>query len=88
LIWMDKAAPPPCKPLEPLHKLPMDVRRRTFIVLMADNVRSLDGQVAFYLQVNCLVNSQEIPRLPSLLRRALLHHLRLYRAWDEEIASV
>ncbi len=86
LIVMDKASAPPCAPLEPLHKLPMDIRRRTFVVLMAENVRSLDGQVAFFLQVNCLINSQDISRMPISIRRALLHHLRLYRAWSDDEA--
>lgn len=86
LIVMDKASAPPCPPLAPLHKLPMDIRRRTFVALMAENVRSLDGQVAFFLQVNCLVNHQEMSRLPVLIRRALLHHMRLYRSWSDEEA--
>ncbi len=81
LIRMGKASPPPCEPLQPLERLSYDVRRRTFVVLMADNVRSLDGQLAFYLQVNCLVASQDSARLAALVRRALLHHLRLYQHW-------
>lgn len=87
VVVMDKASAPPCPPLAPLHQLPIDVRRRTYVVLMADNVRSLDGQVAFYLQVNCLVNSQDMIRFPVYLRRGLLYHQRLYRAWSEEIEA-
>ena len=81
LIRMGKASPPPCEPLQPLERLSYDVRRRTFVVMMADNVRSLDGQLAFYLQVNCLIATQDCTRLAALVRRALLHHLRLYRYW-------
>ncbi len=86
LVRMTKASAPPCKPLEPIYKLPFDVRRRTFVALMAENVKPLDGQVAFYLQVNCLLSSQEPGAMPIKLRRALLHHLRLYRFWDVEVA--
>ena len=53
----------------------------TFVVLMAGNLKSLDGQTAFYLQMNCLVNSQETARIPVNIQRALLFHLRHYRYW-------
>jgi len=84
LIWMDKAQPPPCEPLSPIHRLPLNRRRRTFVALMAENVRSLDGQVAFYLQVNCLLSSSELRLFPRDLQRALVHHLRLYQYWDHD----
>lgn len=82
LVEMDKAPAPPCPPLDPLRQLSPAQRRATFVALAAQNVRSLDGQVAFYLQVNCVLATGEMPRLPNLLRRAVLYHLRLYRAWD------
>jgi hypothetical protein len=81
LLVMDRATAPPCEPLKPLYDLPLSVRRGTFVALAADNVRSLDGQTAFYLQVNCLINSQEPARIPGQLLRALLFHLRHYRHW-------
>lgn len=88
VIRMAKAPAPPCEPLEPLYRMPSRARRRTFVVLMADNVRNLDGQVAFYLQVNCLLNSQETAGLSVPLRRALLFHLKHYRHWwDTQEAS-
>ncbi len=84
VIRMDRASAPPCEPLEPLESLGYAERRRIFVVLVADNVKSLDGQVAFFLQVNCLVNSRDAPRFGNLVRRALLHDLRLYRHWPAE----
>lgn len=85
LVEMDKAPAPPCPPLDPLRQLSPAQRRATFVALAAQNVRSLDGQVAFYLLVNCVLATGEMPRLPNLLRRALLYHLRLYRAWDASL---
>ncbi len=84
VVVMDKAPPPPCEPLRPLEALPYSVRRRTLIALVARNVTSLDGMVAFLLQVNCLINAADLDRLPLYLRRALLHQLRLYRHWSIE----
>lgn len=84
VVLVDKAAAPPFPPLEPIQKLPLDLRRGTFVALMANNVKSLDGQTAFYLQVNCLINAQEVSRIPISLQRALLFHLRHYRHWHVE----
>ena len=81
LIRMQSVPAPPCPPLAPIYKLPFDLRRKTFVALLADNVKTLDGQVAFYLQVNCLIQSAE-PALAVRLRRAWLHDLRLYRHWQ------
>lgn len=81
VILFDRATAPPFEPLKPLYELPLSTRRDTFVVLVADNVRSLDGQTAFYLQLNCLVATQEIARFPLHVQRALLFHLRHYRHW-------
>ena len=64
--------------------IPYPVRRRIFVALTASNVATLDGMVAFMLQVNCLIKSSDLPRLPYYLRRAVLHHLRLYQHWEME----
>lgn len=85
LVRMQKASAPPCEPLVPVYRLPFDLRRKTFVALLADNVKSLDGQVAFYLQVNCLLSSREMDTMAVKLRRALLHDLRLYRHWELEV---
>lgn len=81
VILLDRATAPPCEPLKPLYELPLSKRRDTFVILVADNVRSLDGQTAFYLQLNCLVATQEIARFPLHVQRALLFHLRHTRYW-------
>ncbi len=87
IIRIDKASAPPCAPLEPLEKLSFAERRRTFVVLVAENVKSLDGQVAFYLQVNCLIQTRDLDRFDMMVRRALLYHLRLYRHWTIDTVS-
>jgi hypothetical protein len=84
LIRVEKATPPPFDALTPVYKLPAEIRRRVFVALLAENVRSLDGQAAFYLQINCVLSSQEMESFPTKLRRALLYHLRLYRYWAAE----
>ncbi len=65
LVRVDKAAPPPFEALRPIYRLPAEIRRRVFVALLADNVRSLDGQAAFYLQLNCVLSSQEMEKFPA-----------------------
>jgi DNA-directed RNA polymerase subunit RPC12/RpoP len=84
LVRMERCPAPPCEPLQPLRNLPFSTRRRTFVALEADNVKTLNGQVAFYLQVNALINRSDAHHLPRLLQRAMLYHLRLYQHWDLE----
>lgn len=83
VLKVEKASAPPFEALQPIHWLPMQLRRRTVVALMADNIRSHDGQVAFFLQVNCTISSKDQAKLPDLLRRAVLHHLQLYRFWEQ-----
>ena len=84
LIRMERCPAPPCEPLQPLQNLPFGTRRNTFVALEADNVKTLNGQVAFYLQVNALINRTDAAQMPRLLQRAMLYHLRLYQHWDLE----
>lgn len=84
LIRVQKASAPPFEPITPLERLAAEVRRNLFVVLMADNVTSLDGQVAFLLQVNCLIANKDRARLPALLRRAILNDLKLYQHYAVE----
>lgn len=82
VISVPKAKAPPFDLLEPLGRIPARTRRRVFVILEAANVTSLDGQVAFFLQVNCLINSGEADRRRNHMQRALLYHLKLYQHWE------
>ena len=84
LIRAAKTPSPTGDALKALEKLPYAVRRRTFVALATDGVRSLDGQLAFFLQVNCVLASDDRRKWPGLLTRALLHHVKLYRFWNIE----
>ena len=75
----DAVTKPPYAPLEPLVTLPPRERRRTFAVLVAGNVKTLDGNLAFLYQVNLLLNRQHLAQAPAILYAALRSHQRLYR---------
>ena len=75
----DAVTKPPYAPLEPLVSLPPRDRRRVFMVLVASNVKTLDGNLAFLYQVNLLLNRQHVPQAAGILYSALRSHQRLYK---------
>ena len=72
---------PPLDELAPLAGLPPRERREVFLVLVANNVKTLDGNLAFLFGVDLLVNRKDLDRLPSALWDALRYHHRLYRSF-------
>lgn len=70
---------PPYGPLEPLQVVGPRERRQLFLVLVADNVKTLDGNLAFLYGVNLLIHKQHLAQAPSLIASALAHHRQLYR---------
>jgi hypothetical protein len=80
LIYVaDAVTKPPFAPLEPLVGLPPRERRRSFFVLVAGNVKTLDGNLAFLYQVNLLLGRSHLSQAPGILYSALRAHQRLYR---------
>lgn len=71
--------------LKPLRRVPLADRRHSVVAVVADDVMTLDGLQAFKAQVNCLIATRDLERLPLYLRRAWLHHLGLYRHWRGEL---
>jgi hypothetical protein len=72
---------PPHAALDALTNLPPRERRQTFLMLVADNVKTLDGNLAFLYQVNLLLNRQHVPQAAGILYSALRYHQRLYRSF-------
>ncbi|HEV8631277.1 MAG TPA: hypothetical protein VGV61_13245 [Thermoanaerobaculia bacterium] len=79
LYVAETVSKPPFAPLEPLLSLPPRERRQVFIALIADNVKTLDGNLAFLYQVNLLLNKQHLAQAPGILYAALRYQQRLYR---------
>jgi hypothetical protein len=72
---------PPYDPLSPLTSLPPRERRAVFLALVASNVKTLDGNLAFLFGVDLLVNQKDLGRLPAALYEAMRYHHRLYRSY-------
>lgn len=70
---------PPYAGIQPIVSVPPADRRRVFVLLVADDVRTLDGNAAYMYQVNLCVNRADLGSLASTLYGGLDYHHRLYR---------
>jgi predicted RNA-binding Zn-ribbon protein involved in translation (DUF1610 family) len=70
--------PPPLEAMAPIIAvLPAD-RRKSFFILVAENLRTLDGNAAFLYGVNLIVATKDLDHFPQIYREAHAAHERLY----------
>jgi hypothetical protein len=73
---------PPLDSIAPIVSVMPSERRRSFFVLVADNLRTLDGNAAFLYGVNLVVASKDLPQFPQIYRDASAAHERLYASMN------
>jgi hypothetical protein len=80
VVMVNPAAmtPPPLESMQPIISLTPTDRRRSFFILFADNLRTLDGNAAFLYGVNLVVAPKDIGIFPQIYRDAHTYHERLY----------
>ena len=74
--------PPPLEAMGPIISLTPVDRRKSFIVLVSDNLRTLDGNAAFLYGVNLVVATKDISQFPQIYKDALNAHERLYASMN------
>lgn len=70
--------PPPLETMGMIMSIVPAERRKTFFVLVADNLRTLDGNAAFLYGVNLVVATKDLAQFPQIFRDAHAAHERLY----------
>jgi predicted Zn finger-like uncharacterized protein len=60
-------------------RLPMDTRRRVFVVLVGDEFRTADGTQAWSAQADLVVNPADAARCEHLIRSTMAERKRLYQ---------
>lgn len=69
---------PPLEAMQPIiGVLPAD-RRKSFFILVADNLRTLDGNAAFLYGVNLVIASKDLGTFTQIYKDAHSYHDRLY----------
>jgi len=78
---------PPLAEMAPITNLgPVD-RRKGFFILVADGLRTLDGNAAFLYGVNLVVGAKDMGSMQTVFRDAMTFHKRLYQSLDALLPS-
>lgn len=79
---------PPLESMQPIVSLTPVDRRRSFFILVADNLRTLDGNAAFLYGVNLIVATKDLGSFPQIYRDAVAYHERLYGALNSVMKAM
>jgi uncharacterized protein YbaR (Trm112 family) len=80
--------PPPLEEMAAMTSLIPSERRKSFYVLVADNLRTLDGNAAFLYGVNLVVATKDIPNFQQIFRDAHAYHERLYASMKSVVRAI
>lgn len=80
--------PPPLEALQPIISLMPADRRKSFFILVSDNLRTLDGNAAFLYGVNLVVSAKDVGNFPHIYRDAFAYHERMYSAMSSVAKSM
>jgi hypothetical protein len=68
-----------------MQAMPLEIRRRLFLVLVGDDVQTGEGSQAFALLADLVVHSKDAPSCDRLLAQTLHERKRVYQTfWDAE----
>lgn len=79
---------PPLEAMQPIVSLAPVDRRKSFFVLVAENLRTLDGNAAFLYGVNLVVATRDLAQFPQIYRDAHGFHERLYSSMSAVLRSL
>ena len=89
VVWVAGAiTAPPLRALEPLLTLEPGERRRTFVMVVADNVKTMDGNAAFFYGVDLFVARKDLARVDRVLFSALEFRRTLGGPFLDAMAAV
>jgi hypothetical protein len=74
--------PPPLDVMQPIIGLMPADRRKSFFILVADNLRTLDGNAAFLYGVNLVVAPKDLQSFTQIYKDAYGYHERLYSSMN------
>ena len=80
--------PPPLDAMQPIVGLTSNDRRKGFFILIADNLRTLDGNAAFLYGVNLIVAPKDLAQFPQIYRDANGYHERLYAGMNSVLKAM
>jgi uncharacterized protein YbaR (Trm112 family) len=79
---------PPLEAMAPIISLMPADRRRSFFILIADGLRTLDGNAAFLYGVNLVVAPKDLGQFPQIYRDAMAYHERFYASMSSVLRAL
>jgi CheY-like chemotaxis protein len=74
--------------LQALQMMPMSTRRYMFVALLGRTYKTFDNMLAFSRSVNVVVNLNDLPHLPAILRKGITENNEFYRIFREVLTEV
>lgn len=87
-VHPQQITPPPLESMWPVLAITPTDRRKSFIILVADGLRTLDGNAAFLYGVNLVVATKDLPQFPQIYKDAFAYHERLYASMNAVARSM
>ena len=79
---------PPLESMQPIVSLTPADRRKSFFILVSENLRTLDGNAAFLYGVNLIVAQKDLGSFQQIYRDASAYHDRLYSSMNAVTRSM
>jgi CheY-like chemotaxis protein len=74
--------------IKTLNTMPISLRRQIFVVLLGREFKTFDNMMAFTRSVNVVVNLNDLPHLPAIIRKGLEDNNDFYHVFREMLAEV
>jgi len=74
--------------LAAIRAMPMSQRRWMFVTLLGREFKTFDNAMAFARSVNVVVNLNDLPHLPAILKKGITDHVEFYRTFRQVLAEV
>jgi hypothetical protein len=88
MINPPQMTPPPLEAMQSIISLTPSDRRKSFFILLAESLRSLDGNAAFLYGVDLVVATKDLPQFQQIYREAHIFHERLYSSMQSVVKAM
>ena len=68
--------------------MPMDTRRKTFVVLVGEKFKTLDKMEAFSYSVNLVINQNDFEQLETILKKSIGENETFYKVYRETMTAL
>ena len=73
--------------LTAIRTMQMSQRRWMFVMLLGRQFKTFDNAMAFARSVNVVVNLNDLPHLPAILKKGIAEHVDFYRVFRQVLAE-